>query len=94
MAQRNCVSLQGSTTCPAFSSASIDTNLTGNLYVKRDMIYRVVTNIGRGQSLSSVRVRHQIIRRGFEQLHRYRICTATVSLVQVVPCDRSMAPEN
>jgi hypothetical protein len=29
-------------------------------------------------SLSSVRVRHQIIRRGFEQLHRYRICTATV----------------
>ncbi|KAI4686552.1 uncharacterized protein J4E84_005833 [Alternaria hordeiaustralica] len=30
MAQRSCVSLQGSTACPAFSSASVDTNLTAN----------------------------------------------------------------
>jgi hypothetical protein len=47
MAQRNCVSLQGSTACPAFTSASVDTNLTGNLYVQRDLIYRVGTNTGR-----------------------------------------------
>lgn len=33
MAQQNCVSLQGSSACPAFSSASISTNLTGQLYV-------------------------------------------------------------
>ncbi|KAF1930709.1 uncharacterized protein M421DRAFT_58048 [Didymella exigua CBS 183.55] len=30
MAQANCVSLQGSSTCPAFSAASISTNLTGD----------------------------------------------------------------
>ncbi|RYN35675.1 hypothetical protein AA0113_g1316 [Alternaria arborescens] len=30
MAQQSCVSLRGSTACPAFSSASVDTNLTGN----------------------------------------------------------------
>lgn len=30
MAQHTCVSLQGSTACPAFTSASVDTNLTGN----------------------------------------------------------------
>jgi hypothetical protein len=34
MAQQSCVSLQGSTVCPAFDSASIDTNQTGNLYVR------------------------------------------------------------
>jgi hypothetical protein len=33
MAQQNCVSLRGSSTCPAFSAASINTNLTGDLYV-------------------------------------------------------------
>lgn len=33
-AQANCVSLQGSSTCPAFSQASISTNLTGDLYVE------------------------------------------------------------
>jgi hypothetical protein len=32
MAQQNCVSLQGSSACPAFSAASISTNLTGDLY--------------------------------------------------------------
>ncbi|KAJ4408700.1 hypothetical protein N0V91_002955 [Didymella pomorum] len=30
MAQANCISLQGSSTCPAFSQASISTNLTGD----------------------------------------------------------------
>ncbi|KZM21780.1 hypothetical protein ST47_g7104 [Ascochyta rabiei] len=30
MAQQNCISLQGSSTCPAFSAASISTNLTGD----------------------------------------------------------------
>ncbi|KAF2035023.1 hypothetical protein EK21DRAFT_55696 [Setomelanomma holmii] len=30
MAQSNCISLQGSTACPAFGSASISTNLTGD----------------------------------------------------------------
>ncbi|KAF1840771.1 uncharacterized protein K460DRAFT_380562 [Cucurbitaria berberidis CBS 394.84] len=30
MAQQNCISLQGSTACPAFSTASISTNLTGD----------------------------------------------------------------
>jgi hypothetical protein len=29
-----CISLQGSTACPAFTSASINTNLTGDLYVQ------------------------------------------------------------
>lgn len=33
MAQANCLSLQGSSVCPAFGAASISTNLTGDLYV-------------------------------------------------------------
>jgi hypothetical protein len=32
MAQ-TCISLQGSTACPAFTNASINTDLTGDLYV-------------------------------------------------------------
>lgn len=33
LATADCVSLSGSTQCPAFTSASVDTNLTGLLYV-------------------------------------------------------------
>lgn len=33
MAQQSCISLQGSSACPAFGAASISTNLTGALYV-------------------------------------------------------------
>lgn len=33
LAIADCVSLSGSTQCPAFTSASVDTNLTGLLYV-------------------------------------------------------------
>lgn len=33
MAQQNCISLRGSQECPAFSAASVNTNLTGDLYV-------------------------------------------------------------
>jgi hypothetical protein len=33
MAQQNCISLRGSSACPAFGAASISTNLTGDLYV-------------------------------------------------------------
>lgn len=33
MTQQHCVSLEGSSACPAFSSASVSTNMTGQLYV-------------------------------------------------------------
>jgi len=44
MAQQNCVSLRGSTTCPAFSGASINTALTGDLYVHLNALPSLVAN--------------------------------------------------
>jgi len=33
-AAQTCISLQGSTTCPSFSNASVSTSLSGELYVQ------------------------------------------------------------
>lgn len=44
MAQQNCVSLRGSTTCPAFSGASINTALTGDLYALLNALPCLVAN--------------------------------------------------
>jgi hypothetical protein len=44
MAQQNCVSLRGSSTCPAFSAASINTNLTGDLYVQPHVSRSTIAN--------------------------------------------------
>lgn len=91
MAQQSCVSLQGSTACPAFTSASVDTNLTGNLYVKAPSTIPPRTNVNRKQSLPPVRLGYPVIRSRPEKLHRDWIRTATVSLA--VPCYTSI-PEH
>lgn len=45
MAQANCVSLRNSSTCPAFSSASIDPSQSGNLYVDLEAMGYCETNM-------------------------------------------------
>ena len=44
LAMADCVSLQGSSQCPAFTSSSIDNTLTGLLYVSHLLLVSINTN--------------------------------------------------
>ena len=85
-----CISLEGSTACSAFQSASISTDsfVLGLLYVRillgpvgvQGRVRRLDvtgTNLS-GQSFSSVRVRHRFIRSATAILCRYELCARKV----------------
>jgi len=80
MAQQDCISLSGSTACPAFSSASISRNLTGQLYVP--VLHRnpqSEANAYPSQLFSLLRVQCPDFRSEPAQLYRNHIHATTVS---------------
>ena len=77
---QNCVSLSGSTQCPAFNASSVSTGLTSLLSVNHPKRSSMCGGTNLLQSVPCLRFQHTAIRPTIEPVHSFYICPNYVSI--------------